>query len=143
MTVDILNWDKYATDPVVLAYKQAVEAFQGSANMGKLAPGFTDLFAASMHSSLVSSLEFGWHNKLHMPVTAKFRIASVKTHGHRASLTSCAWGPSYGYYDKQNKWYGPAQHYWLRFSTNLRNAQGSWKITGTKSTGKCQGGAPR
>ena len=143
VTVDILNWDKYATDSAVLAYKRAAEAFQGSANLGHLAPGFTQSFAKPMQRKLVSGLQFGWTHHLHMPKTVKARVVASRSRGATTTVVDCAWGPTYGYYDSHDKWYGTPERYWLRESWTLRKVGGQWKVTAGKSAGKCAGGAPQ
>lgn len=99
-TYDILNWDEYADDPALLAWKKALEAGAGSLARGKLLPGLRENTTPDMfrvyYANVQTGLKEGWQIR---PV-AHVRAESSRTQGARTTLRLCLWSPTTSLYLK-------------------------------------------
>ena len=81
VTYEIQNWEQYATDPAVLAWKQTLEAVNGSIGAGKvIEPVRTGLSKRALRP-YVQSIENAWKGDWTVQPIAKVKIESVTTAG--------------------------------------------------------------
>ncbi|MEX0428588.1 hypothetical protein AB3X52_13235 [Nocardioides sp. DS6] len=140
VTVDILNWDKYATDPVVLAAKQVNEGVQGSINRGRLVPGLLGRAGSEdVRQLMVTAVQTAASNRYHVDRRLVARVAKRKG----ATATLCFWMPSYDYRKPNGNLYQGPENYWGRYEMTFKKVGGTWKLTKVSGNGRCAGGAPQ
>ena len=144
VTYEIQNWDEYATDPAVLAWKQTLEAVGGSANSGKVLEPVRTGTSKKVLRTFVSSLQQAKSGNWHVEPVGKVRIEAAETTSNRSKLTVCTWGPSTVYLTKDGKSPDGDENFdvWFKQTFELALRDGRWKITAAASDGKCSGGAP-
>jgi hypothetical protein len=144
VTYEIQNWDQYATDPAVLAWKQTLEAFGGSINAGKLLEPVRAGMSKSALRLYVSSLEQARSGNWHVELVGKVRIESAKTTGDSSKLTVCSWVSSVAFLTKDGKSPDGDENLdvWLKDKYELSLRGGQWKITSAVNDGNCPGGPP-
>ncbi|MET0819742.1 MAG: hypothetical protein ABWY58_02165 [Aeromicrobium sp.] len=144
VTYEIQNWDQYATDPAVLAWKQTLEAVGGSVNSGKLAEPVRTGMSKKVLRDYVSSLEQARSGNWHVESVGKVRVESAENSASRSTLTTCSWAPSTVYLTKDGKSPDGDENFdvWLKNTYDLALRDGRWMITSSKSEGKCPGGPP-
>jgi hypothetical protein len=142
VTYEIQNWDAYAADPAVLAWKQIFEASNGSINRGKLLPlartGLSKPVLRILSGNLDRSIKSGWHVK---PL-AKVKVESARTSGSSSRVVVCLWAPSTGLYDSKGGFVGEPERFWKRLQSDLSRTSGAWVIDTNTLKGKCPGGEP-
>lgn len=141
-TYDILNWDEYADDPALLAWKQAIEAGTGSLAQGKLLPGLREHTTPAMfrvyYANVATGLEQGWQVK---PV-AQVRAESSKTRGARTTLRLCLWSPTTSVYLKDGSPVGggSVKKEWNRQVVRVTSAGGRSRVADVNfNAGICKG----
>lgn len=142
VTYEIQNWDKYADDPVVLAYKTTNEAIGASINGSTILPAMREGLSKRGLRTYVPSLDMAKKRKFHVLPLGKVKISSVTTKGSSARLVVCAWVPSVNYYDKNGKAVDNAAKKWLKQNIGMRSRSGTWVLDTIKFSGNCKGGAP-
>jgi hypothetical protein len=142
VTYDILNWDKYADDPVVLAYKKTNEALNASINRGKVLPDARRGVTKARLRKFVANLQIAKKNDWHLPSVAKVKVRTSNVTGAKAVVTMCVWRPTIVVYDKANKVVGKLDVWWDREVTKLTKSGDRWVMTARETKGKCSGGAP-
>lgn len=143
VTVDILNWDKYAADAAVVAWKQTYEAVDGSVSRKKMVPGLVRRLGADARHVFTQTLQLAWDNDWHTKGHIPVRIRSRGGSGTKAVVTTCLWGPDYEFKQRDGNPAGDPLKGWLRVRWELRRVAGEWKIASLTQTGACHGGAPR
>lgn len=142
VTVDIQNWDKYADDPAVLAYKQASEATGGSMNKHKLVPGITRILSKPVLRLVSANVANGKKNRWSVPKVAYVKLESSRTSGSEARLVTCEWAPSTDVRDRNGKLLGDVKREWRKYSVKLTSKSDTWVLQPIKQIGTCPGGAP-
>ncbi|KQV74947.1 hypothetical protein ASC61_08015 [Aeromicrobium sp. Root344] len=146
VTYEIQNWDAYADDPAVLAWKQAVEGVAGSTNARKVLPSMRQGLSKSVLRTYVASIKQAWKGDWHVDKVGDAKVQSVRTSGNQARMVVCVWNPTTVYYDKNNKPIGDPSRAelstWARQKVTMRLTGGHWIMTAFKYSGKCPGGAP-
>jgi hypothetical protein len=143
VTYDVLNWETYAEDPVVMAYKVTNEALTASINRRTVLPALRQGVDKAFLRTTVSNMKFVEQKRWHVPNIASVKVEDVSTTGSKAVLTVCVWRPSYGYYDKNNKIVGTPDRWWDKQITRLTKSGERWVVTSVDTKGKCPGGAPK
>ena len=142
VTYEIQNWNRYATDPVVLAYKTTNEAYTASINQRKVLPAFKRGVSNNFLRKVVGDMKFVEKKGWHLPDEVVVKVRTVRTTGTKAVLTMCVWRPSNSYYDEKNKVVGPTERWWDHETTRLSQSGGRWILTKVDIKGKCPGSAP-
>ena len=140
VTIDIQNWDAYADDPVVLAWKTANEAIGASLNQGKVLAAARNGMGKDVLRSYLPSLREGWKQDWHVKAVGKVRIQSARTSVSDSQLVVCMWGSSIGFYDKKNKYVGKPENFWRKQNVKLTLSGNRWVLTSFEFDGKCPGG---
>ncbi len=143
VTVELSNYAEYADEPVVLSWKQTIEAIQASGNVRKVLPRVSANLSVPLRRQIITSLQQAWSNKWTVKPTVDARIAKLTGPAKKKQLTACIWGASYGYYKSDGSFVGDPENYWLRIAFDLTPQGKDWMIVSAKSTGKCPGGAPQ
>lgn len=143
VTVELSNYAKYADQPVVLSWKQTIEAVQASGNVRQVLPRVSANLSVPLRQQIITSLQQAWSNKWTVKPTVSARIATISGTTKKKKLTACIWGASYGYYKADGSFVGDPENYWLRIAFDLTAKGRDWMIVSAKSTGKCPGGAPQ
>jgi hypothetical protein len=140
VTYDILNWDEYADDPALLAWKQTTEAASGSMNGKKLLPALRQGTTPSMYKRYLGSVQNGWTSEWHVKPLAKVRVLSAKTRMKKADLQVCVWDPSSVFYEKDNSAVGgDLTQEWSRQKVGMTLQGTQWRVSAIESAGKCKG----
>jgi hypothetical protein len=142
VTYDVLNWETYAKDPVVTAYKTTNEAYTASINKRMVLPALRQGVDKSFLRKIVGDMKFVKQKGWHLPDEVIVKVRTVQTTGKKAVLTMCVWRPSNGYYDKNDKVVGTNDRWWDREISRLTESGDRWLITSVDIKGKCPGGAP-
>lgn len=142
VTYEIQNWDDYADDPAVLAYKTSSEAIGASINGGTILPAMREGLSKRGLRTYAPSLDMAKKRSFHVLPLGKVKISSVTTKGSRARLVVCAWIPSVAYYDKNGKAVDNASKKWLKQDVGMRSRSGAWVLDTIEFTGNCKGGEP-
>ena len=142
VTYDVLNWETYAEDPVVMAYKVTNEAISASINARKVLPALRQGVGKAFLRTTVSNMKFVEQKRWHLPDVASVKVEDVSTTGSKTVLTACVWRPSYLYQDKNDKVVGTPDKWWDKEITKLTKSGERWVITSVDIKGKCPGGAP-
>lgn len=143
VTVDILNWDKYATDPAVRAWKQIYEALDGSVRRKRMVPGLVRRLGPDARHVFAHTLQLAWDNNWHVKKRLSVRVLSSRGSRRHAALTTCLWGPSYEFKKRDGSPAGNASKGWVKAHWDMRRAGDAWKLTSIAQTGTCKGGAPK
>jgi hypothetical protein len=140
VTYDILNWEEYADNAPLLAWKQATEAASGSMNGGKLLPGLRLGTTPSMFKRYYGSVQNGWAAEWHVKPVAKVRVVSAKTRAKKADLQVCVWSPSSSFYEKNGSAVGgDLRQEWTRQKVGMTLQGAHWRVSEIESSGKCKG----
>lgn len=140
VTYDILNWEEFADDPALLAWKQTTEAASGSMNSGKLLPALRQGTTPGMFKLYLRSVQNGWANEWHVKPVAKIRVLSAKTRAKKADLQVCVWDPSSVFYEKNGSAYGgDLTQEWTRQNVGMTLQGTQWRVSEVESPGKCKG----
>jgi hypothetical protein len=146
VTYEIQNWDEYATDSAVLAWKQLLEAVGGSTNSGKVLEPVRRGMAKSVLRPYVQSMEQAWDNGRTVPGDAKVKVESATTSGNKAKLVMCLWAPSTVLYEKNGDATGGTSAKdlaaWTKQTVDLTIRDGRWVVTKIDFPGTCDGAAP-
>jgi hypothetical protein len=142
VTVKILNWDKYADDPAVLAAKQRFEDLQASVNLGKFVPGLLGNLVGQARAELPSALQQAKANNLMTRKVGYWRVRSVRNQGATSTVVFCAWRPSVDFYQSNGKPYGTIAHEWKKSTAVLSKSGDSWQLSKLDVNGTCPGGPP-
>lgn len=142
VTFDVINWDDYSEDPVVLDYKTIRESRSASINTRTLLPDARRGMSKELLSDLTDSMKFVESKGWTLPTTVKVRVRDVRTQGRQAILTMCVWRPSAIFQDNDGKVVGTPDRYWDREVTKLTRSGDRWVITSEDKPGRCRGGAP-
>lgn len=143
VTYRIRNWDEYATDPVVLAYKKAYEGVIASANDKKIYPELRNGYTTKGLRDQLPGIKQAWPDDWSLPSEALAVIQDVKTSGTRATVTACVWGESNDYRDAKGAFIDPSiVRRWNRRVGMLVKSGDTWKIDVRKTTGTCKIEAP-
>jgi len=141
-TYDTLNWDEYADDPALLAWKKAIEAGTGSLARGKLLPGLREHTTPEMfrvyYANVATGLEEGWQVK---PV-AQVWVESTKARGTRTTLRLCLWSPTTSVYLKDGSPVGggSVKKEWNRQIVRVTQAGGRSRVAEVDfNAGICKG----
>jgi hypothetical protein len=142
VTVKILNWDKYADEPAVLAAKQRFEDLQASLNIGKLVPGLLGNLAGQARAELPPAVQQAQANNLRTRKLGYWRVRSVRNEGATSTVVFCAWRPSVDFYQSNGKPYGTIAQEWKKSAAVLRKSGDVWKLSKLDVNGTCPGGPP-
>ncbi|MEJ7634967.1 hypothetical protein [Aeromicrobium sp.] len=142
VTYRIQNWDDYAEDPAILAWKQANEALAASINQGKVLPSLRRASSKSVLRENVTAVNNAKKNDWRVKKLGKVRVETADTVGSKATLLVCLWAPSVGLYEKDGSYYGDKEVFWFRQDSTLKKTSGGWVVATSKYDGKCPGGAP-
>ena len=143
VTYDIGNWDKYADDPAVLAYKQVTEAVQASANRGKVLPAMRQGLSKPLLRQYTAVIQEAWKKKWQVADVGSATIRSASITGSKAHLVTCEWKPSFAFRDKNGRPIAKtADLWWDKLDITLKSVSDRWIISAAKISGKCPGGAP-
>jgi hypothetical protein len=146
VTYEIQNWDEYANDPAVLAWKQTLEAVGASTNSGKLLEPVRQGMAKRVLRPYVQSLQEAWDGGWHVEPVGKIKIESVETSATKSRLVTCLWGPTTAFLQKDGKPVGGGTVKelagWSKQSVDLSLRDGRWIITKLSFLEDCSGGAP-
>ncbi len=143
VTYDIQNWDEYAEEPVVLAWKQAREAGAASINQGEMVQEALRLNRGPARRQLVAGAQQSWENNWHMKKVSAIRIQDVRQRGDRARVVSCEWAPGVSAYQQNGDAIAPVEKEWRRAISQLRQQGEQWRITTGEYDGNCKGGPPQ
>jgi hypothetical protein len=142
VTFEIQNWDAYADDAAVLAWKQINEAVAGSSNTGKLLAPMRQGMSKKVLRQYLPGVQAGWKNDWHVKPVGKVKVLSARTSSSSAQLTTCLWGPSVGFYTAKDKYFGEPEVYWLKQKVKMVLTSGTWVMDTVTFDGKCPGGEP-
>jgi hypothetical protein len=147
VTYEIQNWEQYATDPAVLAWKQTLEAVGGSVNSGKVLGPVASGMSKRALRPYVQSFENAWKGKWTVPSLSKIRIESATPSGpSRTRVIVCEWSPSVNFYDKDVTPVGVSSDedlaQWGKDTVDMRLKDGRWIIARFDIDGDCPGGPP-
>ena len=147
VTYEIANWDQYATDPAVLAWKQTLEGVGGSVGARKVLAPVTTGMSKRVLRPYVQSLENAWKGGWTVQPIGKVRIESVTPSGSTKSrIISCQWDPSIVFYEKGGAPVGAKSvkdiSAWSKQQVDMRLRGGRWIIATSKFDGECPGGPP-
>jgi hypothetical protein len=146
VTYEIQNWDQYATDPAVLAWKQTQEAIAASANQGKVLEPMRAGLSKRALRDYVESIQQAWDGDWHVEATGKVRIESASTTGDRATFVACLWAPTTAFLRKNGLAVGADTakdaEVWQKQNVQMAMRDGRWLITKFEYDGECSGGAP-
>ena len=144
VTYEIQNWEQYATDPAVLAWKQTLEAVGGSVNSGKLLEPVRAGMSKKVLRRYVSSLKQAKSGGWHVEPVGKVTVESAETTASRSKLTTCSWAPSTVYFTKDDTSPDGDENFdiWHKNRYELAVRDGQWTITSVESDGNCPGGPP-
>jgi hypothetical protein len=142
VTYDIVNWEKYADEPAVLAWKQTTEAASGSLNGKKLIPALRQGTSPSMFKLYFRSLQDGWANGWYVRPVAKIRIQSVESGGRTSKVHVCSWDPSAVFYEKDGSAVGGVKKEWTRQIVGMTLQGARWRVSSVDTPGKCKGVPP-
>lgn len=141
MTYKIQNWDKYATNPAVLAWKQASEALAASTNAGKVLPSLRKNVNKATLREYVAAVNYSSKHKLVVPATGKVKVVSAVVDGRTAKLKTCLCAPTISVRTKGSD--DADSKYWYKETVEVRLSGGRWIVTSQIDKGRCGGGAPR
>jgi hypothetical protein len=146
VTYEIQNWDQYANDPAVLAWKQTLEAFGASTNAGKVLEPMRAGMAKRVLRPYVESLEQAWSGGWHVEPVGKVKVESATTSGEKAELVTCQWAPTTAFLKKNGEAAGGASadatNIWAKQNLSMALKNGRWVITKFTYDGTCGGAAP-
>ncbi len=141
-TYDTLNWDEYADDPALLAWKKAIEAAAGSIMGGKLLPGLRENTTPAMfrvyYGNVTTGQKEGWQVK---PVTQVW-VESSKAQGTKTTLRVCLWSPTSSVYLKDGSPVGggAVEQQWDRQVVRVTEAGGRSRVADVNfNAGICKG----
>lgn len=144
VTIEIQNWDAYADDPAVLAWKQAVEAFSASSNSRKIAPGMRAAYSESIFRRYVRNLkDYVWKNDWHVTSRVPAKVRRARLNGSTANLVTCLWAPANALRKESGALVVKTAKVWSREDVELTLIDGRWVITKDTFKGHCPGQAPR
>ncbi|KRC65156.1 hypothetical protein ASE12_10500 [Aeromicrobium sp. Root236] len=142
VTYEIQNWDQYADDAAVLAWKTAFETLTGSINAHKVQPGMAKQVSTKVLRQFVAGVNAAKKNRWNVKPVGKVKVDRARSTGSQATLTMCLWGTSVGVYEKNGDYVGKPDRFWLKQTATLKLSGGRWILTSFKYKGKCTGGAP-
>jgi hypothetical protein len=142
VTYEIRNWDEYASEPAVLAWKQVQEALGASTNQGRIIPALRDGSSKKALRKFVAAVDYSSRNKLHVPDRGIARVEKADVGSTSATLTTCLWAPSISVYDEADQIVGGESEYWYKQEVTLKSRSGRWIVASQLTEGKCSGGAP-
>jgi hypothetical protein len=142
VTYQIQNWEAYAQNPAVLAWKRTLESVSGAANSGKINKPATEGLSKERLRHYMTALRLAWKNDWHFKSIAYAKIDSSKVSDTQAQLSVCLWNPSISFYKKNGKASGPTSQRWDKQVVEMKQSAGRWVLTSTVFKGTCAGGAP-
>jgi hypothetical protein len=98
VTYDIQNWDTYADDPAVLAYKKTNEAVSASGNARRVLPAMREGLSRPLLRQYVATLNTVWKHRWHFLEEGSATVRSASSTSSRARLVMCEWKPSFAFY---------------------------------------------
>jgi hypothetical protein len=139
VTVQVLNADRYGSDPVVRSWKANLEALAGSVNRKKFLPELGTLVTGPFRHRAAQVLQQAWSSDWQAPKVQKVRVLSVKTSGRTARLVGCTWKPSTDYRGRAGKVVGGLTRKWDQVPFQFRRVGSVWKLDGAEiPTGSCR-----
>jgi hypothetical protein len=142
VTYEIQNWERYASDPVVLSWKQVQEALGASTNRGEVTDALRDGSSKKALRKFIAAVDYSRKNDLHVPARGIARVEKTDVDGDTAKLTTCLWAPSISVYDNTDTIVGDKSEYWYKQQVTMASASGQWVVTSQVTEGKCPGNAP-
>jgi len=142
VTYEILNWEKYAADPAVLAWKQTTEAAGASMNTRKVLPALRQGSTPSMFKLYLGNVQDGWANEWHVRPVAKILVQSATTGAKKSTLQVCLWDPSSVFYQKDGSAYDGVKEEWTRQIVGMTVQGTRWRVSSLETPGKCKGVPP-
>jgi hypothetical protein len=146
VTYEIQNWDEYASDPAVLAWKQTIEGFAGSIGAGKVLEPVRAGMAKRVLRDYVRSFDQATDNNWHVEPVAKVKVESAETTADRSRLVVCLWAPSTAFIKENGEPAGDSTaediKVWSKQNLDMVSKDGRWVISTFKYDGECSGGAP-
>ena len=143
VTYDVGNWDDYADDqeklPVILAYKNVIEAAHGSVNQGKLLPQVRASMTRAGQRQVLPVLRRALSNKWTLPAKAEGRVLSVRGSGSTRTLTMCEVMKSISYLKPDGNFVVKPQGS-KQTVIKLSKTGSVWKFSGVKLGKSCQNG---
>jgi hypothetical protein len=128
VTVQVLNADRYGSDPVVRSWKANLEALGGSVNRKKFLPALGTLVTGSFRHRAAQVLQQAWSSDWHAPKVQKVRVLSVSTSGRKARLVGCTWKPSTDYRGRAGKVVGGLTRKWDQVPFQFKRVGPVWKL---------------
>lgn len=142
VTYEIQNWEPYANDPAVLAWKQVQEALGASTNEGRVIPALRDGSSKNALRKFAAAVDYSRKNDLHVPAVGIARVEKANLDGQTVKLTTCLWAPSISVYDNTDKIVGGKSEYWYEQQVTMTKASGRWAVSSQVTEGECPGSAP-
>jgi hypothetical protein len=142
VTVDVQNWEEYAHDPAVLAWKQATEGINASANARKILPALRAGLSKELERKYVKNVGVAWTNDWHVSAVTRVKVLRSRPLGSHTQLVVCAWVPSETFRKKGGATVIKPDQTWGRKTIEVTPVGGSWVVTSIVSKGTCPGGAP-
>ena len=142
VTVDIANWDAYADDPAVLAWKQATEAINASANERKVVPTLRKTLSKKLLRKYVGNIKLAWKNDWHVSSVVSAKVDRSRPSGSQTQLVVCAWAPSETFRKKNGAMVIKPDQKWNRKTVEVKPVGSTWVVTSLTTKGTCTGGAP-
>ncbi len=139
-TYDILNWDEYADDPAVLAWKKTLESLSGSLLRGKLLPYVRKYTNDKMFRLYTAQLETGLDEGWKIKRVAQVHVESSRGTTSKRPVQICTWGPTASLFHKDGTPLKPVKPEWSRQMVNAQGAGDRWRISDLKYVaGVCKG----
>lgn len=144
VTYEIQNWDEYAEDPAVLAWKKISEALGAVINIERIPDYLRGRVPAETLANITQNLKNAKGRGFYYQDVAKARIESATRTGDAATLVTCEWLPSISLHQEDGKLYGDDgdSEKWSKYRVTMKLAELGWIITAFKDEGTCPGAPP-
>lgn len=146
VTFQIVNWDDYADDPVVNAWKKTIEAFYGSVNAREPNEEFLRRTAGDQRRMWVGNINYARERDLVGPAVMKGRVVSVEVVGRKATLVGCDLRQTTNFRPRGEKYTDGERGFHKMTNTFVRRGKGAdqrWVMTDSEPGGRCAKGAKR
>lgn len=142
VTWEIQNWDEYAEDEAVLAWKQFNEAVAASITNGEFLPAARDLSTAEVLADYSGSVDFAAANDYRSQRTTDVSIVDSTTDSGVATVVACVWSKSVELVASDGEYVSDEDPQWLRQEADVELGSDSPVVTRVEYEGTCDDDEP-
>ncbi|GAA2084952.1 hypothetical protein GCM10009821_28010 [Aeromicrobium halocynthiae] len=142
VTWEIQNWDEYAEDEAVLAYKEWSEAISASVNTGELLPRARELASREVLDVYLDQLRFAEDNDLRSQARTLVRIARSESEAGTSTVVACIWSKSAELVTADGDYFSDEEPRWARQVAKVETDAEAPVLTEVDFDGNCRGEEP-